>query len=89
MAPLYLLLLLCYHCHHHQVLSLGITNQRETTLVWSRSTGQPLYNAIVWLDNRTRWVGGLGGLEVGGILGGWKGGMEGKRFLLRSMWHMW
>lgn len=37
-----------------QVLGLGITNQRETTLVWSRSTGQPLYNAIVWLDNRTR-----------------------------------
>lgn len=39
-----------------QVLGLGITNQRETTLVWSRSTGKPLYNAIVWLDNRTRWV---------------------------------
>jgi glycerol kinase len=38
------------------VVALGITNQRETTLVWSRSTGQPLHNAIVWLDNRTRCV---------------------------------
>jgi glycerol kinase len=37
-----------------KVVGLGITNQRETTMVWSRSTGQPLYNAIVWLDNRTR-----------------------------------
>eukprot|EP00775_Hariotina_reticulata_P008277 gene8277-8464_t len=35
------------------VVALGITNQRETTLVWSRSNGQPLHNAIVWLDNRT------------------------------------
>jgi glycerol kinase len=32
---------------------VGITNQRETTLVWDRRTGQPLYNAIVWLDTRT------------------------------------
>ena len=32
---------------------LGIANQRETTLVWSRSTGRPLYNAIVWQDRRT------------------------------------
>lgn len=39
-----------------KVVSLGITNQRETTLVWSRSSGKPLYNAIVWLDNRTRCV---------------------------------
>lgn len=36
------------------VLGLGLTNQRETTVVWRRSTGQPLYNAIVWLDTRTR-----------------------------------
>jgi glycerol kinase len=42
--------------HAPQVVALGITNQRETTLVWRRSTGQPLYNAIVWLDNRTRCV---------------------------------
>ncbi|KAF6261584.1 hypothetical protein COO60DRAFT_1268650 [Scenedesmus sp. NREL 46B-D3] len=36
-----------------KVAGLGITNQRETTVLWSRSTGQPLHNAIVWLDNRT------------------------------------
>jgi len=33
--------------------SLGITNQRETTVVWNRKTGRPLYNAIVWQDTRT------------------------------------
>src|SRR5438270_10963525 len=33
--------------------ALGITNQRETTLVWSRRTGRPYYNAIVWQDTRT------------------------------------
>ncbi|MDX5432001.1 MAG: glycerol kinase GlpK [Halomonas sp.] len=32
---------------------IGITNQRETTLLWDRATGQPLYNAIVWQDRRT------------------------------------
>ncbi|XP_071095510.1 glycerol kinase 3-like isoform X1 [Haliotis cracherodii] len=32
---------------------LGITNQRETTVVWDKTTGEPLYNAIVWLDLRT------------------------------------
>ena len=35
------------------VVSLGITNQRETTVVWRRDTGQPLHNAIVWQDRRT------------------------------------
>jgi len=35
------------------VSALGITNQRETTLVWDRETGQPIYNAIVWQDRRT------------------------------------
>jgi glycerol kinase len=35
------------------LLSLGITNQRETTLLWDRRTGTPLYNAIVWQDTRT------------------------------------
>uniref|UniRef100_A0A0A9YQ50 Probable glycerol kinase n=1 Tax=Lygus hesperus TaxID=30085 RepID=A0A0A9YQ50_LYGHE len=35
------------------IVATGITNQRETTVVWSRSTGKPLYNAIVWLDVRT------------------------------------
>ena len=32
---------------------IGITNQRETTLLWDRATGEPLYNAIVWQDRRT------------------------------------
>jgi len=35
------------------VVSIGITNQRETTIVWERSTGKPIYNAIVWQDRRT------------------------------------
>ncbi len=35
------------------VAAIGITNQRETTLVWDRKTGAPVYNAIVWQDRRT------------------------------------
>jgi len=35
------------------VAALGITNQRETTLIWDRKTGQPIHNAIVWQDRRT------------------------------------
>lgn len=35
------------------VISIGITNQRETTLVWHKGTGKPVYNAIVWQDRRT------------------------------------
>lgn len=35
------------------IAALGITNQRETTLVWDRETGKPVYNAIVWQDTRT------------------------------------
>ncbi|MDR1602078.1 MAG: glycerol kinase GlpK [Tannerella sp.] len=35
------------------VAAIGITNQRETTIVWDRATGKPLYNAIVWQDRRT------------------------------------
>jgi glycerol kinase len=35
------------------VLSIGITNQRETTVVWNKKTGEPIYNAIVWQDVRT------------------------------------
>ena len=35
-----------------QLAGIGITNQRETTVVWNRSTGQPIYNAIVWQDRR-------------------------------------
>lgn len=36
-----------------EVAALGITNQRETTIVWDRETGKPVYNAIVWQDRRT------------------------------------
>ena len=35
------------------VAAVGITNQRETTVVWNRNTGKPVYNAIVWQDTRT------------------------------------
>jgi glycerol kinase len=36
-----------------QIAAIGITNQRETTIVWDRETGEPVYNAIVWQDRRT------------------------------------
>ena len=35
------------------IVAIGITNQRETTLVWDKSTGEPIHNAIVWQDRRT------------------------------------
>lgn len=35
------------------IAAIGITNQRETTIVWNRKTGKPVYNAIVWQDRRT------------------------------------
>ena len=35
------------------IAAVGITNQRETTVVWDRETGEPVYNAIVWQDTRT------------------------------------
>ncbi|GAB4542343.1 MAG: glycerol kinase GlpK [Anaerolineales bacterium] len=36
-----------------QVAAVGITNQRETTIVWDKTTGKPIYNALVWQDTRT------------------------------------
>ena len=36
-----------------KIVAIGITNQRETTLVWDKNTGDPVYNAIVWQDRRT------------------------------------
>jgi glycerol kinase len=36
-----------------QIAAIGITNQRETTVIWDRNSGQPIYNAIVWQDRRT------------------------------------
>ncbi len=41
------------HDDAHDVAALGITNQRETTIIWDRKTGKPIYNAIVWQDRRT------------------------------------
>ena len=39
-----------------EITAIGINNQRETTVVWGKETGKPIYNAIVWLDNRTKDV---------------------------------
>ena len=36
-----------------EIAAIGITNQRETTIVWDRATGKAIYNAIVWQDRRT------------------------------------
>jgi glycerol kinase len=38
----------------HDIAAVGITNQRETAVVWNRRTGEPVYNAIVWQDTRTQ-----------------------------------
>jgi len=37
----------------NKIAAIGITNQRETTIIWDRKTGEPVYNAIVWQDRRT------------------------------------
>ncbi len=39
--------------HSSQIISIGITNQRETTVLWNKKTGKPVYKAIVWQDRRT------------------------------------
>jgi glycerol kinase len=41
------------HVEGRDIAAIGITNQRETTLVWERATGKPVHNAIVWQDRRT------------------------------------
>ena len=41
------------HLRPHDIAGMGITNQRETTVVWDRKTGEAIYNAIVWQDRRT------------------------------------
>ncbi|WP_019135877.1 glycerol kinase GlpK [Cellulomonas massiliensis] len=50
---------------HRDIAAVGITNQRETAVVWDRTTGKPVYNAIVWQDTRTQKIadelGALGG----------------------------
>jgi glycerol kinase len=40
----------------HDIAAVGITNQRETAVVWDRNTGKPVYNAIVWQDTRTQSI---------------------------------
>ncbi|MGL4687394.1 MAG: glycerol kinase GlpK [Fusobacteriaceae bacterium] len=40
----------------HDIIGLGITNQRETTIVWDKKTGKPVYNAIVWQCRRTAGI---------------------------------
>ncbi|MEW6230999.1 MAG: glycerol kinase GlpK [Chloroflexota bacterium] len=39
-----------------EIAGIGVTNQRETTIVWDKKTGEPVYNAIVWQDTRTREI---------------------------------
>ena len=39
-----------------EIDSIGITNQRETTILWNKKTGKPIYNAIVWQDRRTAFI---------------------------------
>jgi glycerol kinase len=39
-----------------KIISIGITNQRETTILWNKKTGKPVYNAIVWQDRRTNKI---------------------------------
>lgn len=41
---------------YRDIAAVGITNQRETTVVWDKTTGQPVYNAIVWQDTRTQAI---------------------------------
>ncbi|MBC7292279.1 MAG: glycerol kinase GlpK [Actinotalea sp.] len=41
---------------HNDIAAVGITNQRETAVVWDRKTGKPVYNAIVWQDTRTQKI---------------------------------
>ena len=40
-------------CRPNELAAIGITNQRETVIIWDRKTGQPIHNAIVWQDRRT------------------------------------
>lgn len=42
--------------HPKELAAIGVTNQRETTVVWNRQTGKPYYNAIVWQDTRTEKI---------------------------------
>ena len=49
----------------HDIAAIGITNQRETAVVWDRATGQPIANAIVWQDTRTQDLVDAAAADVG------------------------
>ena len=42
--------------NRHAIAAVGITNQRESVVVWDRATGEPVYNVIVWQDTRTQRI---------------------------------
>src|SRR5215207_3059933 len=48
--------------------AIGVTNQRETTVVWNPKTGRPWYNAIVWQDTRTDRIVSALGAEAAGMV---------------------
>jgi glycerol kinase len=45
-------------CNPGNIAAIGITNQRETTVIWEKATGRPIHNAIVWQDTRTAGICG-------------------------------
>jgi glycerol kinase len=57
--------LLAAGCTAADLAAIGITNQRETTLIWDRATGEPIANAIVWQDRRT--AGACAALHASGV----------------------
>lgn len=52
---------------NYSLAAIGVTNQRETTVVWDRATGAPLHNAIVWLDTRTSALVDALSAQLGGV----------------------
>ncbi len=62
-----------------EIAAVGITNQRETTVIWDRNTGKPVYNAIVWQDTRTDGI-----VEELAALGGGKSRYHAKTGLTLS-----
>ena len=65
------------------VAAIGITNQRETTLVWDRKTGAPVHKAIVWQDRRTSDV--CAGLREAGAEEARARGLAGERAVLEGL----
>ena len=55
------------HIDPRDIAALGVTNQRETAVVWDRKTGQPIHNAIVWQDTRTAETTALGAAYAAGL----------------------